>query len=111
MSNAISTFQGKKIRKTYDNGTWYFCLSDIVYAITKSKDSKLYLKELRRRKPIIKQNWNSLCPLYPIQTKGGFQKMKCVNYDSILVLFETSRSPKKDKLFKWARTVSKQKYE
>lgn len=109
MSKTYSTFEGKKIRKIYVNNEWYFCLSDIVHAITKAKDSKLYLKELRRRKPNIKENWNNLCPLYTLPTKGGNQKLKCVNYESMLVLFETSRSLKKEKLFKWVRRVSKQK--
>ncbi|MBQ9181816.1 MAG: hypothetical protein IJ134_04205 [Bacilli bacterium] len=109
MAKAYSTFEGKKVRKIYINDCWYFCLSDVVHCITNSKDSKLYLKDLRRRKPNIKEKWNLLCPLYPIQTKGGYQKLKCVNYDSLQILFETSRSVKKEKFFKWVRRVSKQK--
>ena len=109
MQKTYSVFEGKKIRKTYQNGKWYFCLSDIVYSLTNTSDSKVYLKELRKRRLDIKENWHSLCPLYLINTNGGNQKVKCVDYDSIIIIFKNCRSVKKEKFFKWVKRVSKQK--
>jgi len=45
----IAIFRGKAIRRKWFNDEWWFVATDIVSALTDSKDPNGYLKDMRRR--------------------------------------------------------------
>jgi len=49
METKMAVFRGKQIRKTIHNDEWWFSVSDVVEALTDSKDSKQYIKRMRSR--------------------------------------------------------------
>ncbi len=50
-SKKLAIFEGKKIRRVYDEKTetWYFSVVDIIFALTESPNPTDYLKKLRKR--------------------------------------------------------------
>ncbi len=50
-SKALAIFQGKEIRRVWDNAKelWYFSVSDIIAVLTKSVDPVSYWRKLKER--------------------------------------------------------------
>ena len=44
-------FEGKQIRKTLNDGAWWFAIVDVVAVLTDSANPSGYLKDMRRRDP------------------------------------------------------------
>ncbi|MBI3075360.1 MAG: hypothetical protein HYY92_04110, partial [Parcubacteria group bacterium] len=54
----IALFKGKKIRKTFHNGEWWFVIVDVVAVLTESTNSSQYLKNIRNRDPELDSLFN-----------------------------------------------------
>jgi prophage antirepressor-like protein len=78
-STKIAIFEGTEIRRTLYNEEWRFSLEDIVFILTESSDPKQYINKMRNRDEELKKGWVQLVHTLEIQTKGGKQKMNCVN--------------------------------
>ncbi|MEK6837221.1 MAG: phage antirepressor protein, partial [Nanoarchaeota archaeon] len=48
-NNAVATFQGKGIRRTWHKNEWLFSVVDIVGVLTDSEDPRTYWKVLKHR--------------------------------------------------------------
>jgi len=48
-NKALVVFQGKKIRRIWNNDEWWFSVVDIVGVLTDSEDSRNYWKVLKHR--------------------------------------------------------------
>ena len=64
MQNKLSIFEDKKIRKVWYNDEWWFVITDVIYALTESKNLSEYLKKLRKRDEELKKIF---------ENKGGGQ--------------------------------------
>jgi prophage antirepressor-like protein len=78
-STKIAIFERTEIRRTLHNDEWRFSLEDIVLILTESSDPKQYINKMRNRDEELKKGWVQLVHTLEIQTKGGKQKMNCVN--------------------------------
>ena len=58
----IAIFNGKAIRRKWFNNEWWFVATDIVSALTDSKDPNGYLKDMRRRDEGFNEGWGKLPP-------------------------------------------------
>ena len=49
----IKLFEEKKVRTVWDDKKekWFFCVVDVVEALTDSKDPKDYIKKMKKRDP------------------------------------------------------------
>ena len=49
----IKLFEEKKVRTVWDDEKekWFFCVVDVVEALTDSKDPKDYIKKMKKRDP------------------------------------------------------------
>ena len=49
----IKLFEDKKVRTVWDDEKekWFFCVVDVVEALTDSKDPKDYIKKMKKRDP------------------------------------------------------------
>jgi len=74
MDKALVVFEDKNIRRTWFNDEWWFVATDIVAAVTDSKDPSGYLKDVRRRDEGFKQGWGKIATPLEITTGGGKQK-------------------------------------
>jgi len=83
ISNKISIFKGKKIRKTLHGNEWFFVIVDVVKALTDSVDPSGYVKDLRRRDEEIAKAWGQIATPLSIETEGGIQQINCTNTEGI----------------------------
>ncbi|MBU0596684.1 hypothetical protein KKA94_00785 [Patescibacteria group bacterium] len=71
--NQITIFDGKKIRRHYDEKAeiWYFSVVDIIFALTDSKNPTDYLKKLRKRDLELGKYIGTNCPQVEMATSTG----------------------------------------
>ena len=81
----LAIFKGKKIRKTIYNNEWWFCVSDVVEALTDSINVTDYLKKLRKRDEELLKGWGQIVTHLLIETAGGKQRVNCANTEGIFV--------------------------
>lgn len=98
----------KKIRTVWDDKKQkrYYCLNDVIKTITNINDPKNHLKDMRRRIPALKNNWNRIVRTIEIETPGGVQPIKFVTYRSLMRVIKHLRSTHKVILFKrWLKRL------
>ena len=73
----IKLFENNQIRVVWDEGKeeYFFCINDIVTALTGTVDSSNYLKQLRHRDAELSKGWLQIVTPLPVETTGGIQKM------------------------------------
>ena len=49
MNYKLALFEEKEIRRTWEEGKWYFSVVDVVFALTDSKDPRDYWYRLKQR--------------------------------------------------------------
>jgi len=98
----------KKIRTVWDNEKQvrFFCLKDVVKTLTNVKDTKNFLKKLRKRNNSLKLNWNKLVMPVEMDTVSGKQKLMSADAKSLLIIIQFMRYNKKAKLFmRWIKRL------
>jgi hypothetical protein len=107
----IALFRGKKIRKTIFQNEWWFCINDIVIALTGSTDPGQYFKRMKSRdielKKLISRGGVQFVPplMLEMKTLGGDQKMYCWNTEGIFRLIQSIPSPKAEPFKRWLAKV------
>ena len=101
----ISIFHGKKIRKTIHNNEWWFVIVDIVAALTDSVQPEGYIKDMRRRDPLLSEGWGQIATPLSIQTEGGLQKINCANTEGVFRIIQSIPSPKAEPFKLWLARV------
>lgn len=104
-ASKIALFEGKKIRKTFVGGEWWFVIEDIVLALIDSNDPKQYIQKMKQRDPELEQGWVQLVRTLEIKTAGGRQKMICGNTQSIFRIIQSIPSPKAEPFKQWLAKV------
>lgn len=102
---ALIVFQGKNIRRTWFNDEWWFVAVDIVEALTDSKDSSGYLKDMKRRDEGFKEGWEQIATPLEIPTAGGKQKINCVSTKGAFRLIQSIPSKKAEPFKLWLAQV------
>jgi prophage antirepressor-like protein len=82
-------FEAQQIRCIWHNEEWFYVLSDVVLALTASKDVKQYIKRMRGRDKELSQQWEQIVLPLEVQTKGGKQKMGCANTQGIFRIIQS----------------------
>lgn len=95
----LAVFEGKRIRKTLHEGTWWFAIVDVVAILTGSANPAGYLKDMRRRAPSLTEVFKGgrqIAPPLALEsaTAGGPQKPQCWNTDGLFRLIQSIPSPK-----------------
>lgn len=64
----LKVFGDKQIRTYWDDvqERWFFCIADVVEAITDSSDVRQYIKRLRQRDAELGAVWGTICTPPPI---------------------------------------------
>ncbi len=79
----ISTFEGKKIRRHWDEKQekWYFSVVDVISALTESTNPTDYLKKLRKRDPELGNYIGTNCPQVKMAAVDELPKMPDWNWN------------------------------
>lgn len=59
----IQLFEEKKVRTVWDDEKekWFFCVVDVVEALTDSKNPSDYIKKMKKRGPELSKGWRQRC--------------------------------------------------
>ncbi|MEI8315576.1 MAG: Bro-N domain-containing protein [Verrucomicrobiota bacterium] len=106
----IALFQRKEVRRTIHNNEWWFVITDVVAALTDSANPSGYLKDMRRRDPVLadvfKGGGQIATPLgLEFDTAGGRQLLQCWNTEGIFRLIQSIPSPKAEPFKRWLAKV------
>jgi len=70
MENNLIIFEGKKVRRTLHNNEWWFCVEDVVFVLTDSKNPKQYIQRMKQRDESLKKGWVQIVHTLSIETEG-----------------------------------------
>ena len=106
METKIALFRGKQIRKTIHNDEWWFSVSDVVEALTDSRDSRQYIKRMRSRDSELNSYWGTICtPLEMIAKDRKRRRINCANTEGIFRIIQSIPSPKAEPFKRWLARV------
>ena len=101
-------FYRRIVRRIMEDNKWYYCLQDVSYALTGTKDRKQYVKKLRKRDEELRENWEKYTTKFIINTKGGRQFMNCADKTGVIRFIEKISSKKKESFKRWLDRVDKE---
>ena len=105
----LKIFEEKQIRTIWDevHEKWYFCINDVIAALTDSKDPAEYFKKIRRRDSEL-DNFvrGTICPPHQfIATDGKRHSAKCMDLQSLFRLVQSIPSKKAEPFKRWLAQV------
>ncbi len=101
----IAIFNGKGIRRKWFNDEWWFVATDVVSALTDSKDPNGYLKDIRRRDEGFNEGWGQIATPLEIITPGGKQNINCISTKGAFRLIQSIPSKKAEPFKRWLAKV------
>jgi DNA-damage-inducible protein D len=105
MTDKLSIFKGKEVRKTLHNNEWWFVIEDVVLALIYSNDPKQYVQRMKTRDPELKKGWVQIVHTLDISTDWWVQKMLCANTEGIFRIIQSITSPKAEPFKRWLAKV------
>lgn len=108
---AIQLFEERKVRTVWDDEQekWYFCVVDVVEALTDSKAPTDYIKKMKKRDPELSKGWGQIVTPLSVQTAGGKQKVNCAPREGIFRIIQAIPSPKAEPFKRWMAQVASQR--
>jgi len=105
-STQIALFKGKEIRKTIHNNEWWFSISDVVEALTDSRDARQYMKRMRSRDSELNSYWGTICtPLEMTAKDGKKRQINSANTEGMFRIIQSIPSPKAEPFKRWLAKV------
>lgn len=112
MSQEMQLFGDNQIRTYWDDDEerYYFCIVDIVKALTDSNDPKQYIKRIRQRDPELSSVWGTICtPHQFISTDYKRHNVNCTHLGGIFRIIQSIPSPKAEPFKRWLAEVGTQR--
>jgi len=105
--SALVVFQGKKIRRIWHEGQWYFSVIDVVGALTDSVDSKDYWYRLKKREVESSGiELSTFCRQLKLPAPDGkYYETDCANTESMFRIIQSIPSPKAEPFKRWLAKV------
>ena len=104
----LKIFEEKQIRTIWDEvqEKWYFCVADIISALSDSTDVKQYTKRLRQRDPELNSVWGTICtPHQFISTDGKKHAVNCATMEGVFRIVQSIPSKKAEPFKRWLAQV------
>lgn len=108
MPQELQLFGDKQIRTYWDDDEerYYFCIIDVVEALTDSKDPKQYVKRMRQRDPELNSVWGTICtPHQFISADGKRHSVNCTLLGGVFRIVQSIPSPKAEPFKQWLAQV------
>jgi len=108
---ALQLFEQRKVRTVWDDQEekWYFCVADVVEALTDSANPTDYIKKMRKRDPSLAEGWGQIVTPLSVQTHGGKQKVNFASTEGIFRIIQSIPSPKAEPFKQWMAHVASQR--
>ena len=104
----LKIFEEKQIRTIWDEvqEKWYFCVADVISALSDSTDVKQYTKRLRQRDPELNSVWGTICtPHQFISTDGKKHVVNCASMEGVFRIVQSIPSKKAEPFKRWLAQV------
>ena len=104
----LKIFEEKQIRTIWDEvqEKWYFCVADVISALSDSTDVKQYTKRLRQRDPELNSVWGTICtPHQFISTDGKKHAVNCASMEGVFRIVQSIPSKKAEPFKRWLAQV------
>lgn len=108
MPQEIQLFADKQIRTYWndDKELYFFCIIDVVEALTDSNDPKQYIKRMRQRDPGLNSVWGTICtPHQFLSSDGKRHHANCASLGGVLRIIQSIPSPKAEPFKRWLAQV------
>lgn len=108
MPHEIQLFADKQIRTYWDDDKelYFFCIIDVVEALTDSNDPKQYIKRMRQRDPGLNSVWGTICtPHQFLSSDGKRHQANCASLGGVLRIIQSIPSPKAEPFKRWLAQV------
>lgn len=108
MQQEIQLFADKQIRTYWDDDKelYFFCIIDVVEALTDSNDPKQYIKRMRQRDPGLNSVWGTICtPHQFLSSDGKRHQANCASLGGVLRIIQSIPSPKAEPFKRWLAQV------
>ena len=108
---AIQLFEERKVRTVWDSELekWYFCVADVVEALTDSVNPTDYIKKMKKRDPELTKGWGQIVTPLSIQTAGGKQRVNCATQQGIFRIIQSIPSKRAEPFKQWMAQVASQR--
>jgi DNA-damage-inducible protein D len=108
--NKLSFFEGKTIRKIWDDEQWYFSIIDIVEVLSESPTPRKYWDKIKRK--LKEEGVSETSPIwrqFKLEASDGKQRLTdCANTEGVLRIIMSVPSPNAEPLKQWMAQVSHQ---
>ena len=114
MNNNLALFEEKEIRRTYQEGKWYFSVVDVVFALTGSKNPRRYWSDLKIKlsdEGYDIQLYDFIVQLKLESTDGKKYKTDCADTEGVLRIIQSIPSPKAEPFKRWLAKVGSERIE
>ena len=103
----IKLFENNQIRVIWDESKeeHFFCVNDIVTALTETVDATNCLKQLRHRDSELSKGWLQIVTPLSVETAGGLQKMNFSTLEGIFRIIQSIPSKKAEPIKRWLAAV------
>ena len=103
----LAIFRKKEIRKTIHNNEWWFSVTDVIFALTDSKNPRDYWYKMKIRvKEEDKLQLSTICRQLKLQALDGkMRETDCANTEGIFRLIQSIPSPKAEPFKRWLAKV------
>ena len=113
MNYKLALFEEKEIRRTWEEGKWYFSVVDVVFALTDSKDPRDYWYRLKQRvKEEEKIELSTICRrLKLVAADSKYRLTDCADTEGILRIIQSIPSKKAEPFKRWLAKVGSERIE
>src|SRR3989344_5105540 len=100
--NAMSVFEGKKIRKVWHNEEWYFSVIDVVESLTDSSNPRNYWHMLKIRELESGVELSTICVQLKLPASDGKNyETDCANTEALFRIIQSIPSKKAEPFKLW----------
>ena len=108
--NRLVVFQGKEVRRAWQDNEWYYSLVDVVGILTDSANPTDYLKKIRKRDVELGSYIGTNCPQVEMKTSTGKKRRTLAgNTKDIFRLIQSIPSKKAEPFKQWLAQVGKER--
>ncbi|MDI6738161.1 MAG: Bro-N domain-containing protein [Nanoarchaeota archaeon] len=110
-NNALAVFEGKQIRRVWQDNEWYFSVVDFVGVLTDSVDPKDYWYRLKQReKESAGIELSTFCRQLKLPAEDGkMRETDCANTEGAFRIIQSIPSPKAEPFKLWLAKVGYQR--
>ncbi|MFH0892486.1 MAG: Bro-N domain-containing protein [Candidatus Falkowbacteria bacterium] len=106
----IAIFKGKKIRKVFHDGEWWFSVVDVCGVLTDSVDAGAYWRKLKQRLSEEANEVVTFCHGLKLMAEDGkMRETDCADTEGIFRIIQSIPSPKAEPLKRWLARVGKER--